>query len=120
MTDKHWILWDGECGFCRRAIQWVRRRDVHQQFQTAPYQEAPSPPMTPALYAACEKAVHVVRPDGTLLRGGRATLFILERLGWGWFARLLALPPLVWGVELLYRLVAANRPFFSRFLFRHE
>lgn len=76
--------------------------------------------MTPALHAACERALHVVRADGTVLRAGRACLFILEGLGWGWVARCLALPPFVWAVELGYRMVAANRSFFSRFLFRNK
>jgi predicted DCC family thiol-disulfide oxidoreductase YuxK len=76
--------------------------------------------MTPALYAACEKAVHVITNDGRTLRAGRAALFILERIGWGWLARLLALPPFIWIVELVYAVIANNRPFFARFLFRHE
>jgi predicted DCC family thiol-disulfide oxidoreductase YuxK len=76
--------------------------------------------MTPALRAACEKAAHIVTADGTVLRAGRASLFIMEELGWGWIARLLALPPFIWGVELAYRLVADHRIFFSRFLFRRE
>ncbi len=96
---------------------WVRRRDPTQRLQVTPYQEAPSPPMTPALYAACERAVHVVTPDGTTLRAGRAALYVLERIGWGWFARLLGLPPFIWLVELGYRIVSSNRPFFARFLF---
>lgn len=76
--------------------------------------------MTPALYAACEKAVHVIQPDGTTLRAGRASLFVLEQIGWGWWARLLALPPFLWLIELGYRIVASNRPFFARFLFRRQ
>ena len=76
--------------------------------------------MTPALYAACERAVHVVKADGAILRGGRATLFILEKIGWGWIARVLALPPFIWFIELRYRIVASNRPFFARFLFRDD
>ncbi len=75
--------------------------------------------MTPELYAACARAVHVVTADGGVLRGGRACLFVLEQLGWGWKARLLTLPPFFWAVELGYRLVAANRTFFSHFLFRN-
>jgi predicted DCC family thiol-disulfide oxidoreductase YuxK len=73
--------------------------------------------MTPALAEACARAVHVVRSDGTVLRAGRATLFVLERLGWGVLARVLAVPPFVWCVEVGYRVVARNRAFFSR-LFR--
>lgn len=73
--------------------------------------------MTPELNEACARAIHVVRADGTRLRAGRATLFILEHVGWGWFARFLAWPPMIWFVELFYWLVARNRMFFSRFLF---
>jgi hypothetical protein len=73
--------------------------------------------MTPALAAACARAVHVVRRDGGILRAGRAVLFSLELTGMGALARMLALPPFVWGVEAAYGLVARNRPFFGRFLF---
>jgi predicted DCC family thiol-disulfide oxidoreductase YuxK len=76
--------------------------------------------MTPALYAACARAIHVVKSDGTVMCAGRAALFILEELGWGGTARILALPPFLWLVELGYALVASNRKFFSRFLFRRE
>lgn len=76
--------------------------------------------MTPELRAACAIAVHVVTADGRVLRAGRACLCVLERTGWGWFARLLSLPPLVWLVEGGYRVVATHRPFFARFTFRRE
>lgn len=70
--------------------------------------------MTPALRAACAEAVHVRTRDGAWLRGGRACLFVLERVGYPRFARIARRPPLVWVIELAYRLVAANRTFFSR------
>jgi predicted DCC family thiol-disulfide oxidoreductase YuxK len=76
--------------------------------------------MTPELFAACEKAVHVIRADGTILRAGRAVLFILEQIGWGGWAHFLELPPLVWCIEIGYWIVANNRPFFARFLFTRE
>jgi predicted DCC family thiol-disulfide oxidoreductase YuxK len=76
--------------------------------------------MTPALAVACSRAIHVVKADGTVLRAGRAVLFIHEQLGWGWRARLLAKPPFIWLVELGYRIVASHRSFFSRFFFREE
>jgi predicted DCC family thiol-disulfide oxidoreductase YuxK len=71
--------------------------------------------MTPALYAACARAVHVIKRDGTVLRGGRACLFVLESLGWK-SARLLTIPPLIWGVELGYRIAARNRGIIGRLL----
>jgi len=115
-ATHHWIVWDGECGFCRRSVEWALAHDVRGQFRAVPYQEVPSPPMTPALREACRRAVHVRTADGRWLRGGRASLFILERIGWPRLARVAALPPLVWLVEAAYALVARNRAFFSRLL----
>src|SRR5262249_25440456 len=103
-----------------RMAAWVRRKDSHHRFEVVPYQKAPTPPMTPGLYAACDRAVHVLTTDVKTLRAGRASLFVLANLGWGWIARLLALPPFVWLVEIVYRIVASNRGFFSRFLFTRE
>ena len=85
-----------------------------------PYQEAPEPPMTPPMRLACARAVHVVTPKGEVLRAGRAALFVLEHTGWPTFARVFRVPPLLWAVELGYRIVARNRRFFGRFLFRTD
>jgi len=76
--------------------------------------------MTDALAARCERAVHVLGPEGTLLAAGRASLFVLQHAGYPRLARLLAVPPLIWAVEVGYWIVARNRPFFSRFLFTRE
>lgn len=112
------VLWDGDCGFCARSVEWARRRDAEKSLTFVPYQEAPSPPMTPELERACREAVHVITPDGRILRAGRASLYVLERMGWRRCAKLLRLPPLLWLVELGYRLVAAHRGLASRLLFR--
>lgn len=111
---RHWIVWDGTCGFCRRAAEWVMARDEHGGFEAMPYQMVPDPPLTPALAAACRNAVHVRTIDGRWLRAGRACLFVLERVGWPRLARIGARRPFVWVVEVAYRIVASNRPFFSR------
>ena len=109
----HWIVWDGDCGFCRRFVDWALAHDARGEFEAVAYQEVPSPP---ALRDACRSAVHVRTKDGTWLRGGRACLFVLERIGWPRLARLAALPPLLWAVEAGYALVAHNRRLFSRLL----
>lgn len=73
--------------------------------------------MDAELRAACAAAVHVIRPNGDTIRAGRAVVYIFEGLGWWWMAPL-RLPPLSWAMELGYRLMANNRPFFARFMFR--
>lgn len=93
---------------------------MQHEFEVVAYQDAPSPPMTPQLYEACKRAVHVIKVDGEILRAGRATLFVLERIGWGYgLPRLLKFPPLIWFVEVGYTIVKHNRSFFSHFLFRN-
>ena len=118
MNEPALLLWDGECGFCRRSVEWAERRDRGQAFRAVPYQQAPSPPMTPALREACARAVHVLTPQGTLLRAGRACLWVLARIGFPVLARILSVPPLVWLMEAGYWVVARNRRLASRVLFR--
>jgi predicted DCC family thiol-disulfide oxidoreductase YuxK len=116
----HLVLWDGECGMCRRFASWGESRDKARRLRFVPFQDAPSPPMTPELAEACAIAMHVACADGGMLRAGRATLFILNELGWHWTSRILGRPPLIWLVEIGYRVVARNRQVFSRVLFRRE
>lgn len=63
--------------------------------------------------------MHVFPPDEAPLRAGRAVLRILTALGYGplgWASW----PPFIWAIELGYEIVARNRRFFSRFLFRDQ
>lgn len=118
MAERYWVLWDGECGFCRRSIDWLMARDRSEQLRAVPYQQAPSPPMTPELADACARAVHLVAPDGRVYRAGRAVLKALEIAGYRFWAGLLRLPPLIWFVELGYWIVARNRRWASKVMFR--
>jgi hypothetical protein len=74
--------------------------------------------MTADLAARCGRAVHVITPDGMVLRAGRASLYVLEQIGWTRLARVLGRRPLVWAVEVGYWLVARNRGWLGRFMFR--
>ena len=81
-----------------------------------PYQDAPAPPMTPALRVQAAKAVQVVTSDGKRLSGGEAVLFALRQMDWHpAVMRLLMHRPLLWGVEAGYRIVARNRSRLNRY-----
>jgi predicted DCC family thiol-disulfide oxidoreductase YuxK len=112
--EQAWLLWDGDCGLCRGAIEWVERRDRGRRLHAVPYQAAPRPPLSDALAAACAREVHVITPDGRVLRGARATLWVLEQIGWRRTAAVLARRPLIWLVAAAYRLVARHRHAISR------
>ncbi len=82
--------------------------------RAVPYQEAPRPPMTEALAERCARAVHVMTPEGKILAAGRASLLILDTIGWRRTAAVLSHRSLIWFVELVYKIVARNRSFFGR------
>jgi predicted DCC family thiol-disulfide oxidoreductase YuxK len=114
--DRHVLLWDGRCGFCQQCVTWLMHQPGASGFEAMPYQNAAPPLVTPEIKRASARAMHVLTIDGRVLKAGRASLFILEKLGWRWTARVLSWPPFVWLVELAYKLVAVNRNRISRLL----
>ncbi len=96
---------------------WVRRKDKKGVFAFIAFQEYKEDEY---LRKQFEDAFHVRKPNGEYLRAGRASLFVLEKLGWNWWAKILTYPPLIWLVEFGYRIVANNRNFLARFIFRRE
>ncbi len=75
--------------------------------------------MTQALRDACVRSIHVLTTDGQTLNGADAVYFIYEEVGYS-AARVLRYPPFIQVSELGYRVVAANRMLFSKFLFKNE
>jgi predicted DCC family thiol-disulfide oxidoreductase YuxK len=114
-AKRHYLLYDGECDFCRTWADWLRKRDIRsQRFCVMPWQDAPSPPMTPLLQVQAREAVQLVSSDDRHLHGGRAVLFALRETGWHpAIVGLLEHRPFVWIVDFGYRIVAANRPSFG-------
>ena len=76
--------------------------------------------MTEALARRCAHAIHVLTPEGVVLSAGRASLYLMDAVGWRRFSAVFSTRPLIWLVEAAYRVVAGRRQWFSRFLFRPE
>ena len=108
--EKPLLIYDGECGFCRR---WIARwkHSFGDRVEVAPCQDVASrfPDMDPARF---REAVHLREPDGTWTRGAEAVLRALAAApGRGWPLRLYRHVPGFASVsEWVYRLVASNRP----------
>ena len=114
-STRHYLLYDGDCDFCREWASWLTLRDAGSgKFRICPWQVASSPPMTPLLQVQARKAVQLITAEGRHLQGGKAVLFALRETRWHPnLVRLLERRPLVWAVDLGYRIVAANRPRFG-------
>lgn len=119
MTDQpiHILIFDGDCDFCQEWAGWLALRDAHtRKFRICPWKVVPSPPMTPLLMVQAQQAAQLITIDGRQLSGGRAVLFALRETNWHpQLVRLLEHRPFVWSIDLGYKIVAANRPRFSRF-----
>jgi predicted DCC family thiol-disulfide oxidoreductase YuxK len=110
------VIWDGDCGFCRRSVEHLRLR-AGDRLAFEPYQTAHVrfPGIPKESFAA---AVHLAEPDGRTSRGAEA---VFRALAYGGHASEL-LPLLLYrflpGVAPLsewgYRQVAAHRPLASR------
>ena len=74
--------------------------------------------MTDELRLRAARSVQVVTPEGRYLETAEACLYVLSALGKRTAARILGVPPMVWFLELGYRLIANNRPLVSRFMSR--
>jgi lipase maturation factor 1 len=110
------MLFDGDCGFCRR---WIRKGKelTGDRVCYAPYQE--TLPRYPQLTEEqCAAAVQLIMPDGAVFSGAHAVFRALDLGGrYRWPRRLYERHPLFARVaEGLYRLVAHHRVFFSNFI----
>ena len=102
------VIFDGECGFCRRRVEWLRKH-AKAELDTIAWQEADLASL--ALTAAqCQQRVQWV--DGTLhASGGAAIARCLQGCGQPWrvLGSAMRLPGIRSLTELGYRVVAANR-----------
>jgi predicted DCC family thiol-disulfide oxidoreductase YuxK len=109
------LLFDGTCGPCTRAAQWVRRHDSAGRILVLPNQ-APGVLAAHGLTRAeADRSAWAIEPGGRRLEGAAALSRVLVELGGGW--RVLALPYrlrlLGAAEEAAYRWVAANRGRFA-------
>jgi predicted DCC family thiol-disulfide oxidoreductase YuxK/uncharacterized membrane protein YphA (DoxX/SURF4 family) len=109
------VIWDGDCGFCRRSVDHLRVR-AGERIAFEPYQSALTrfPEIPPEAFAA---SVHLVEPDGRVSRGAEAVYRALAIAG----SRLPLLayrwvPGFAAASEWGYRRVAAHRSLASRIL----
>jgi predicted DCC family thiol-disulfide oxidoreductase YuxK len=114
MADQPLLIFDGNCGFCRKWVDYGRQI-TGDRVRYAPSNEVASefPQIPPDAFA---RAVQVVLPDGEVLEGARAvfeTLRYAPGLSWpAWMYQ--HVPGFAPTTEAAYRIIASHRPFFDR------
>lgn len=113
---KPLLIFDGDCGFCRR---WILRwqRATGETVDYLPFQEETVAGAFPEIPRQdFEKAVHLISPDGSVCMGAEAVFGSMAAGGrerWLlWCYRRIA--PFAELTELVYEEVAAHREFLSR------
>ena len=124
--SKPILLFDGECGVCRRIASWVQKSERGKSGGTSiierPIGEDPEAlrSLNPDLdiwdaYAT----IHLLMPDGTMKLGGEAVAEVLRHLpGTQWFTWTFAFSvfgfhPFQAVVNLAYTILADIRPLFG-------
>ena len=113
VREKPLVIFDGECGFCRRSVEgW--RVSTGDRVEYAPFQEvADQFPEIPR--AEFEGAVQLLDVDGRRYRGAEAVFRVMSQVpgkGW-WLALYCRLPGFAPVSRLVYRWVANNRKLVS-------
>ena len=113
---KPLLVFDGDCGFCRRWIaRWKRATGEAVDYQ--PFQDDAVTRQYPEIPRAdFEHSVHLILPDGSVYRGADAVFRSLAAGGkHRWMAALYRkMPSFADLSELLYEEVALHRTFFSQ------
>lgn len=106
------LIYDGECGFCRTAVDRVRRWDREHRLAVLPFQDRRRVAALGIPLPALAAAMHLVLPDRRVFAGADAVPEILRLLPGGGrrFARwLFAIPGVRPVARRVYAWVARRR-----------
>lgn len=115
--DRPTLIYDGECGFCRRAVAWYQAHDTDRRLtylaRQSPERSARFPQLDAPQYAG---SMQLVMPDGSIRSGERAAATALSSLAarrWRWVGALLGIWGVRHGARIGYKWIAKNRYRFS-------
>jgi len=104
------LLYDGECPFCRREIDWLKRRDRQRKLAV---EDIAALGFDPARYGLTRQEVagvlHGILPDGRVVRGVEAIRQAYRAVGLGWLVVPTRLPVVRGALDRLYSVFARNR-----------
>jgi predicted DCC family thiol-disulfide oxidoreductase YuxK len=105
VVDGPTLIYDGECGLCRRSVEVLRRWDREHRIALVPFQDQAAVARFGIPLPALAAAMHLVLPDGRVFAGADAVPELLRLLpGKGWWRWLFAVP----GVRPIARRVYAR------------
>ena len=105
------VMFDGACPLCRREIALYQDLKAKSAMQWVDISTCEFEPPIGMSKAQLMQRFHIVTPEGLLLSGAVAFVFVWDRMpGWHWLARLSRLPGMLALMELSYRGFLIIRP----------
>lgn len=109
-TETPTLIYDGECGLCRRAVDLVRRWDRERRLRYIPFQDEQTVRQIGLALPELAAAMHFVLPDGQVFAGADAVPELGRLLpGKRWWAWGFAVPGVRPVARRVYRRIAQRR-----------
>jgi predicted DCC family thiol-disulfide oxidoreductase YuxK len=105
------VIYDGECGYCRKQMNRMRGRDFRRQFAFVPSGAPDLIERFPQLAGEdFNLGLRMVEPDGRVHVGADAVYQVARRLsGTRWIAWVFRAPGIAWLARRVYAKIAARR-----------
>lgn len=118
---KTLLIYDGECGFCRRSVDILwELLGQSDAYEIVPNHSVEHPEWGPELLKKSERFFISIDPENQVRLGADAINHLLKSTRYRWLAKMLSFPPLLWFERASYRFVANHRQFFSRLFFKTD
>ncbi len=104
------LIYDGECGMCRQAVELLRRWDREHVLHFVPFQDEAAVARFRIALPALAAAMHLILPDGRVYPGADAVPELLRLLpGKRWLAPLFRIPGVPPIARRVYAWIAVRR-----------
>jgi predicted DCC family thiol-disulfide oxidoreductase YuxK len=109
-ADGPTLIYDGECGLCRQAVELLHRWDREHVLRFVPFQDEAAVAAFGIALPALAAAMHLVLPDGRVFAGADAAPELLRLLpGKRWIAPLFRVPGALPLARRAYAWIARRR-----------
>jgi predicted DCC family thiol-disulfide oxidoreductase YuxK len=108
-AEKSFLIWDGDCAFCARSVQFIQRR-MRTSANIVEHQKADLKVLG-LTTEQCNQALQWVNSEGQISSGSRAVSKLLKTANGAWPALgvFIDLPIIRLVSSAIYKLIAKNR-----------
>jgi predicted DCC family thiol-disulfide oxidoreductase YuxK len=114
MAARGVILYDGQCGFCSRLVNYWAATLKRHGFTIGSLDEPWVASKLKMPYEELVTDIRLLTTDGQMVSGADVYLYVARQTWWAWpFYRVFSLPGFNWLIRTGYRWFARNRYWFS-------